>query len=54
MSEGSDGGLDIEGTKDMTRNRSSSVRWMVVVVAVFALVAVACSKQAGGPRREAP
>ena len=47
MSERSDGCLDIEGTKDMTRNHSSSVRWMVVVVAVFALVAVACSKQAG-------
>jgi plastocyanin len=35
-----------ERTRDMMGNRSSSVRWALVVVAVFGVLAVACSKQA--------
>jgi plastocyanin len=36
-----------ERTKHMMSSRSSSVRWALVVVAVFGVLAVACSKQAG-------
>jgi uncharacterized protein YraI len=35
-----------EGTKDMTRNGSSSTRRALVVVAVLEMLAVSCSKQA--------
>jgi plastocyanin len=36
----------IEGPNDLMRNRSSSLRWALVVVAVFGMLAVSCSKQA--------
>jgi len=36
----------IEGTRDMVRSGSSSMRRALVVVAVFGMLAVSCSKQA--------
>jgi plastocyanin len=36
----------IEGTRNMMRNGSSSMRRALVVVAVFGMLAVSCSKQA--------
>jgi plastocyanin len=36
----------IEGTRNMMRNGSSSTRRALVVVAVFGMLAVSCSKQA--------
>jgi plastocyanin len=36
----------IEGTRNMMRNGSSSMRRPLVVVAVFGMLAVSCSKQA--------